>query len=223
MDELDRLYRHLVDTLRTDAPHLLRQRFTVGDIGQQLIPYRLHRRALGIDTIQQYEQLVLRLVAGERGYLSTEAVVQDASRQALAAPTVDTDVLRRFVDAPAALAPEPLRLVLAELERAPAAARTESGAHPAASPTGGSPADLAIGTGGGLPRETPVRELPAREAGVRDLAMRDAGMGDPAMRDAGVRDAGMRGALSCRPPPPPPRANWTATPCGPPTSAAPCR
>jgi hypothetical protein len=114
MDDLDRLYRLLVDTLRGEAPHLLRQRFAVGDLAQQLVPYRLHRRALGFDSIQQYDLALLRLVSGERGYLASEPVVQDAARQALAGPQADADALRRFADAPAALAPEPLRAILGD-------------------------------------------------------------------------------------------------------------
>jgi hypothetical protein len=114
MDDLDRLYHHLVDTLRHEAPHLLRQRFTVGDLPQQLVPYRLHRRGLGYESIQQYDQAMLRLVSGERGYLVTEPVVQDAARQALAGPQSELDALRRFGDAPAALAPEALRALLGD-------------------------------------------------------------------------------------------------------------
>ncbi|MDF1501658.1 zinc ribbon domain-containing protein [Roseisolibacter sp. H3M3-2] len=113
MDDLDRLYRHLVETLRGEAPHLLRQRFTVGDLSQQLVPYRLHRRALGFDTIQQYDRALLRLAAGERGYLITEPVVRDAARAGLERPG-DEDPLRRFADAPAGLAGEPLSALLGQ-------------------------------------------------------------------------------------------------------------
>jgi hypothetical protein len=114
MDDLDRLYRHLVETLRGEAPHLLRQRFAVGDLAQQLVPYRLHRRALGFDTIQQYDRALLRLVAGERGYLITEPVVRDAAREALERAPEDAEALRRFADAPAGLAGEALATMLGQ-------------------------------------------------------------------------------------------------------------
>ena len=126
MDDLDRLYQHLVASLHADAPQLLRQRFVIGDLAQQLIPYRLHRRALGFDSIQQYDLALLRLVAGERGYLTTEPVVHDAARQALATPRPDAESLRRFADAPAGLAPEPLRALIGDA--------APSGAMPMASP-----------------------------------------------------------------------------------------
>ncbi|WP_284351520.1 zinc ribbon domain-containing protein [Roseisolibacter agri] len=166
MDDLDRLYRLLVDTLRAEAPHLLRQRFTVGDLAQQLVPYRLHRRTLGFDSIQQYEHALLRLVSGERGYLASEAVVRDAARQALSGPQPDADALRRFADAPAALAPEPLRAILGDLppdqasqpaaQHAPSPAPTPSmPAMPASSHLAGTPAAAS------LPADRPVAHAPA--------------------------------------------------------------
>ena len=158
MDDLDRLYHLLVDTLRGEAPHLLRQRFTVGDLAQQLVPYRLHRRTLGFDSIQQYDHALLRLVSGERGYLASEPVVQDAARQALAGHPADAESLRRFADAPAALAPEPLRAILGELppehpSRPAAAPASPAMATP--SPLAGTPAAAS------LPADRPAAPAPA--------------------------------------------------------------
>lgn len=162
MDDLDRLYRHLVDTLRGEAPHLLRQRFAVGDLAQQLVPYRLHRRALGFDSIQQYDQALLRLVSGERGYLATEPVVQDAARQALSGPQPDGDALRRFADAPAALAPEPLRALLGDAppDLPPRPAHTPTAPHPSV-PGGMAPPPLATAPAAAtLPDRPPAPRAP---------------------------------------------------------------
>jgi hypothetical protein len=172
MDDLDRLYQHLVASLHADAPHLLRQRFTVGDLAQQLVPYRLHRRALGFDSIQQYDLAMLRLVAGERGYLTSEPVVQDAARQGLASGQPDVEALRRFSDAPAALAPEPLRSVVGETS--PPTTAAPATAAPAAAPVPSSPvseAPSAPQTAGGqftplsiaitpIPPEAPLAAAP---------------------------------------------------------------
>jgi hypothetical protein len=133
MDDLDRLYQHLVASLSAHAPHLLRQRFVIGDLAQQLVPYRMHRRALGFDSIQQYDLALLRLVAGERGYLMTEPVVQDAARQSLSTPRPEAESLRRFADAPAALAPEPLRALIGDA--GPTTGPTPGGGAPVASQT----------------------------------------------------------------------------------------
>jgi hypothetical protein len=181
MDDLDRLYHHLVDTLRHEAPHLLRQRFTVGDLAQQLVPYRLHRRGLGFDAIQQYDLALLRLVSGERGYLATEPVVQDAARQTLAGPQPELDGLRRFIDAPAALAPEPLRTLLGDLppdgpyRPTPPSAMTGStptashpGVPPGGPPPGGPvlPGPLATAAGAATVPDRPAPRPPEPAMGV---------------------------------------------------------
>jgi hypothetical protein len=170
MDDLDRLYRHLVDTLRAEAPHLLRQRFAVGDLAQQLVPYRLHRRALGFDAIQQYDQALLRLVAGERGYLLTEPVVRDAAREALARGPADGDALRRFADAPAALAPEPLASLggvsapapVAPMPLAPMSSAPRSSAAPMPpAPAATTAPDRSTSGAAGVPMSPPLPPPPA--------------------------------------------------------------
>lgn len=83
MDDLDRLYHRLADAVRDGAPHLRERRFRLGDIPQHLLPYRLHRRELGFDGVAQYERALARLAAGERGYLSADAAVQQAFRRAV--------------------------------------------------------------------------------------------------------------------------------------------
>jgi predicted RNA-binding Zn-ribbon protein involved in translation (DUF1610 family) len=107
MDDLDRLYQRLLDAVREGAPHLRERRFRLGDIPQHLLPYRLHRRELGFESVQQYERALARLAAGERGYLSADASVHDAFRRAAADPDTPLDqLLRTFGDTPVALAPD---------------------------------------------------------------------------------------------------------------------
>jgi predicted RNA-binding Zn-ribbon protein involved in translation (DUF1610 family) len=107
MDDLDRLYQRLLDAVREGAPHLRERRFRLGDIPQHLLPYRLHRRELGFESVQQYERALARLAAGERGYLSADATVHDAFRRAAADPDTPLDqLLRTFGDTPVALAPD---------------------------------------------------------------------------------------------------------------------
>jgi hypothetical protein len=91
MDDLDRLHHRLVTVLGEEAPHLLSGQFTLGDVPRQLVPYRLHRRTLGLDSLESYNQAVLRLASGERGYLTADATVREAARQALLDPAVDLD------------------------------------------------------------------------------------------------------------------------------------
>ena len=81
MDNVDRMYRHLVRTLRASFPQFLTQPFQVGELYQTILPYRLHRRELGLETNQDYEVTLLELLTGAKGYL----VVDDKMRDVLSA------------------------------------------------------------------------------------------------------------------------------------------
>lgn len=129
MDDLERMYRHLVRTIRASFPLLLHEPFEVGQLYQTILPYRLHRKDLGLESNQDYEVTLLELLSGARGLL----VVDDRMRDALVAergsPNPDPAVLREYASAHVALAPEPLQRVIAE--------GRGSGAQPV---LGGSPA-----------------------------------------------------------------------------------
>ena len=43
MDDVERMYRHLVRTIRSTSPQLLTQPFQVADLYATILPYRLHR------------------------------------------------------------------------------------------------------------------------------------------------------------------------------------
>src|SRR4051812_42137132 len=61
MDNVERMYRHLVRTIRTSFPQYLTQPFEVGELYQTILPYRLHRRELGLETNQDYEHTLVDL------------------------------------------------------------------------------------------------------------------------------------------------------------------
>jgi hypothetical protein len=69
MDLVDRLHARLTDALRSE-PDL--SGLTIGDVYQRLIPYRSVRSELGILELAEYEHALLKLLAGERGYLTLE-------------------------------------------------------------------------------------------------------------------------------------------------------
>lgn len=108
MDDLDRLYQRLAQTVRESFPHLAGRQFALGDVAHHLIPYRHHRRELGLESIQAYERALMRLAAGERGYLVADPPIRDAFRAALAEREPDPALLRTYADAMVTLAPEPL-------------------------------------------------------------------------------------------------------------------
>ena len=148
MDNVERMYRHLVRTIRTSFPQYLSQPFEVGELYQTILPYRLHRRELGLETNQDYEQTLVELLKGTNGYL----VVDDRMRDALATDG-DPQRIREFTSAHVALAPEKLQ----QLDGTPARA------------TGGATiARSAVPRGGGAPTPAdPNRVVPPTEPSRR--------------------------------------------------------
>ncbi len=90
MDDLDRLAFRVARTVRTTYPHLLERGFTLSDLEERLAPYPEARREMAESGPDGYELTVLRLLAGERGYLVAEPELQEACRRALqmVSPTV---------------------------------------------------------------------------------------------------------------------------------------
>jgi hypothetical protein len=109
MDELDRLYRRLVQNIRGAAPELLSRSFEVSQIYQELVPYRTFRRELEFDTNEDYELALMQLLAGLRGYLLVDAELQRVMRAELSSPNPDLSAFRVYATSPVSLATEPLR------------------------------------------------------------------------------------------------------------------
>jgi hypothetical protein len=104
MDDLDRLFLRLAENIRTTFTEYLTRPFEVAEIYQTLVPYRHNRRELGIETNGDYEAALLRLLAGERGFLQVEPAVQEAMERELASPNPNTALFREFAASRVALA-----------------------------------------------------------------------------------------------------------------------
>lgn len=121
MDDLDRLFHHLVDHLAQTSPDRLQKPFQVSELYQRLVPYRTHKRQLGFESIEDYEMAVLRLLAGENKYAAVEppdvqeALAAEASQVnpdpgafrefAAASVVLNRDAVRRIANQDAAYAP----------------------------------------------------------------------------------------------------------------------
>lgn len=81
MTDVERMYRHLVRTIRAGFPQFIAQPFEVGELYSTILPYRLHRRELGLETNSDYEHTLLELLSGANGYL----IIDDRMRDVLAA------------------------------------------------------------------------------------------------------------------------------------------
>ena len=143
MDEIDRIFRLLVETIRSQEPELLSRPFEVADLYQSLLPYRLHRRELGLDTNSDYEMALLRLLSGERGYLVGDDEMQEALRRELTTPNPDPGAFRAYAMSHVSLAADAVR-------------RLEQGATRASAP-----APAAAPSRGGQPLSAPASPRPA--------------------------------------------------------------
>lgn len=96
MDELDRMYQRLVQNIRAGFPDLLGRPFEVSLVYQQIIPYRLNRRELGLNSNDEYELTLLQLLSGARGLLSGDEEMQQALRAELESPNPDLGAYRAY-------------------------------------------------------------------------------------------------------------------------------
>ncbi|MGH7616693.1 MAG: hypothetical protein ACREPM_05640, partial [Gemmatimonadaceae bacterium] len=89
MDSLDRMYRHLVRTIRAKFPQYLSQPFDVAELHQNILPYRHHRRELGLESNEDYEIALSELLSGARDYLIVDDRMRDTLRAELATTNPD--------------------------------------------------------------------------------------------------------------------------------------
>ena len=130
MDDVERMYRHLVRTIRATSPQLLNQPFQVADLYATILPYRLHRRDLGLETNQDYEMAMLELLSGGRGYLTVDNRMREVLGESLRSPNPDPQLIREFASSRVALSPEALK----QLD--PDAAAAAAAANAPTAPTG---------------------------------------------------------------------------------------
>ncbi|HEX3868691.1 MAG TPA: zinc ribbon domain-containing protein [Gemmatimonadaceae bacterium] len=109
MDHLDRTYQHLVRTIRSRFPQYESHPFDVAELYQTILPYRHHRRDLGLDTNDDYEMALTELLSGAREYLIVDERMRDALKTTLAATNPDPSAFKQFSDASVALSPAALR------------------------------------------------------------------------------------------------------------------
>lgn len=113
MTDLDRLYRRLVQQLAATDPARLHRPLPLDEIVNSLVPYRANRRALGVDTSEEYELVLMRLCAGEAGLVRTEPEEARARfADELGSANPDLATLHSFESVLITLRPEPLRRVL---------------------------------------------------------------------------------------------------------------
>jgi len=117
--EVERFFRRLVSTLAASSPARLQAPLPLDDITGSVLPYRSHRRALALDTVEDYEAVLLRLCAGESDLVWTEP--EDARKRFVEesrSTNPDLTVLYAFENVQVSFRPEPLLWALAPDPRA---------------------------------------------------------------------------------------------------------
>src|ERR1041384_3787093 len=98
MDELDRLFALLVAALARETRVAVP--FAAAEIYERLVPYRSNPSRLNVAPHQDYEMAVLRLLAGERGYVQLEPdSVREAMQREVATINPDPAYFRSFPEA----------------------------------------------------------------------------------------------------------------------------
>jgi hypothetical protein len=110
-DELDRLFAWLVRAVRDQRPEYLAGAFEVGEL-LAFVPYKLVRSDVGVDTNDDYAHALTRLLAGERGFLFVDELMQDDLQNELKAAVPDLQAYRSYLNTRITLAQERVREVL---------------------------------------------------------------------------------------------------------------
>jgi hypothetical protein len=144
--EVERFFRRLVSTLAAGSPSRLQGPLLLDDITGSILPYRTYRRALELDTVEDYEAVLLRLCAGEGDLVWTEP--EEARKRFVEesrSNNPDLTALYAFENVYLSFRPEPLLWALAPDPRAEYAPPTASVEAPPPEPEPPEPEPLAAG------------------------------------------------------------------------------
>jgi len=100
MTDLGRIVLRLVEVLESRTPESVHRPVSIGELRRELVPYRINRTILGLSSSEDYDLLVLRLLAEEDGYV--RAYPPDAAEKARAAvahPNPDLSLVDALADA----------------------------------------------------------------------------------------------------------------------------
>lgn len=110
-DALDALFRRLV--LAAQQAGALARPIDIGEVLDTLVPYRAARRDGLLDTNDDYLHCMMQLLAGERGYIFSDDLLQDDLRNELSAINPDLGVLTTYRTAKVRIASTEAQRVLA--------------------------------------------------------------------------------------------------------------
>lgn len=113
MTDIERFFHRLVANLADTDPARLRRPIPLTEIHRSIVPYRTNRRALGLDSSEDYEMLLLRLCAGEENLARAEPEdVRLRFAEEARQTNPDLGILHRYEDVVLMLRSEALRWAL---------------------------------------------------------------------------------------------------------------
>lgn len=133
MDPLDRLFQELVRAAQQAGA--LHRPIAIREILEELLPYRVVRPTRIAELLDDYRQLVMRLVAGERNLVEADPEVRAACSAALESRHPDLSLLETYGDrlvtvVTAAIVERPSVPAFVEPDSAPRLVDTPSVPHP---------------------------------------------------------------------------------------------
>lgn len=134
---VERFHQTLVDEIRRDGAEKLGRPFTVAEIYQSLVPYRTHRDRIGVEMNGDYEDALLRLLAGEGEYLVLDSdSARDRIRQELEGTNPNTGIYREFAALEVRLNPRKLPSGLDRSQTSLDGMDSNAGSAPSSPPEG---------------------------------------------------------------------------------------
>ncbi|MGZ8398796.1 MAG: zinc ribbon domain-containing protein [Gemmatimonadales bacterium] len=113
MADLDRFFRQIVRNLAATDPARLHRPLPLSELRETIVPYRANRRALELESAEDYELVLMRLCAGEGGFARTEpAEVRAEFEVEVGSSNPDLEIVQRHGNAVVSLESKPLALAL---------------------------------------------------------------------------------------------------------------
>jgi hypothetical protein len=111
--DLERFFRQIVRNLAATDPARLHRPLPLTDLRDSIVPYRANRRALQLESSEDYELVLIRFCAGEGGFARTEPDELRAEFEAeVRSSNPDLDIVHRYENAVVSLEPKRLALAL---------------------------------------------------------------------------------------------------------------
>jgi hypothetical protein len=113
LTDLERFFRQIVRNLAATDPARLHRPLPLTDVRESIVPYRANRRALQLESSEDYELVLMRLCAGEGGFARTEPdELRDRFAAEVRSSNPDLDLVQRHENAVLSLEPKALALAL---------------------------------------------------------------------------------------------------------------